>query len=47
MLVSESYDKFKSQRPPQQTSFKDNKGNSVLLKINEIDRTFYVHLDYI
>ena len=40
MLVSESYDKFKSQRPPQQTSFKDNKGTGI--GANDVTLSFYL-----
>jgi hypothetical protein len=40
MLVSESYDKFKSQRPPQQTSFKDNKGTGI--GASDVTLSFYL-----
>ena len=43
MIVSESYDKFKSQRLTQQTSFKDNKGTGI--GACDITLSFYLPLN--
>ncbi len=40
MIVSESYNKFKPQRPLQQTSFKDNKGTGI--GASDVTLSFYL-----